>query len=197
MFLRKCKDADRWLAVGLGNPGAEYAHTRHNAGFDTLDIFIEKLSAGPQKNRFESMFCEGKLGNTRVIAAKPQTYMNLSGKAVYALSSFYKIPVSRIIIISDDISLPVGCVRIRRKGSAGGHNGLKDIFAALGTQDIIRIKVGVGERADKREDLKNHVLSRIAECDKEEYGRALEKAAAAAEDIIENGIDHAMNKYSK
>ncbi len=195
--MRKCKDADRWLAVGLGNPGAEYAHTRHNAGFDALDIFTEKLSAGPQKNKFDSVFCEGKLGDTRVIAAKPQTYMNLSGRAVYALSSFYKIPVSRIIIISDDIAIPVGCVRIRRKGSAGGHNGLKDIFAALGTQEIIRIKVGVGDRADKREDLKNHVLSKIGECDAEEYGRALEKAAAAAEDIIENGIDHAMNKYSK
>ena len=152
MFLGSKRGAERFLVVGLGNPGLQYEKTRHNAGFEALDLFSQDFNIELSKHRFDAVFGEGKIGDSRVIAAKPQTYMNLSGKAVSALSRFYKIPVNRIIIISDDISLPVGNIRIRRKGSAGGHNGLKDIFELMGTEEITRIKIGVGGMEEKSGD---------------------------------------------
>ncbi len=197
MLFRFKKTAERYLAVGLGNPGLEYENTRHNAGFCALDILAKDISAQLTKHRMDAIFGEGAAAGRRIIAAKPQTYMNNSGRAVKALSDFYKIPPERIIIISDDITLPVGNVRIRRKGSAGGHNGLKDIFELMGTEEITRIKIGVGERANKDSDLVKHVLGKIPDELLPDFRRATDAAAKAAVDIIINGIDHAMNKYSK
>ena len=183
--------------MGLGNPGLQYEKTRHNAGFEALDLFSQDFNIELSKHRFDAVFGEGKIGDSRVIAAKPQTYMNLSGKAVAALSRFYKIPAKRIIIISDDISLPVGNIRIRRKGSAGGHNGLKDIFELMGTEEITRIKIGVGGMEEKSGDLVKHVLGKIPAEKAEIYENAKHSAAKAAADIIKNGVDHAMNEFSK
>ena len=197
MFFGFIKSAERYLVVGLGNPGLQYENTRHNAGFCALDIFAKDISAALTKRRFSALFGEGTVAGKKTIAAKPQTFMNLSGKAVKELSDFYKIPPERIIIISDDIALPVGVVRIRRKGSAGGHNGLKDIFELMGTEDITRIKIGVGERANPESDLVKHVLGKIPAEQSADFERAVNAAAKAAADIIENGVDHAMNTYSK
>ena len=197
MFFTKGKGDGRYLVVGLGNPGIEYENTRHNAGFIVLDKFASLMDVSLTKRKFEAVFGEGKAEDKKIIAAKPQTYMNNSGRAVAEISAFYKIPTDRIIIISDDISLPVGNIRIRRKGSDGGHNGLKDIFELLGTEDIVRIKVGVGERENKQSDLVKHVLGRIPKEKEQEYNTATDNAAKAALDIILNGIDHAMNLYSK
>ena len=197
MFLGSKRGAERFLVVGLGNPGLQYEKTRHNAGFEALDLFSQDFNIELSKHRFDAVFGEGKIGDIRVIAAKPQTYMNLSGKAVAALSRFYKIPVNRIIIISDDISLPVGNIRIRRKGSAGGHNGLKDIFELMGTEEITRIKIGVGGMEEKSGDLVKHVLGKIPAEKAEIYENAKHSAAKAAADIIKNGVDHAMNEFSK
>lgn len=197
MFLGSKRGAERFLVVGLGNPGLQYEKTRHNAGFEALDKFTQDFNIELSKHRFDAVFGEGKIGDSRVIAAKPQTYMNLSGKAVAALSRFYKIPVNRIIIISDDISLPVGNIRIRRKGSAGGHNGLKDIFELMGTEEITRIKIGVGGMEEKSGDLVKHVLGKIPAEKAEIYENAKCSAAKAAADIIKNGVDHAMNEFSK
>ena len=197
MFFGSKRGAERFLVVGLGNPGLQYEKTRHNAGFEALDLFSQDFNIELSKHRFDAVFGEGKIGDNRVIAAKPQTYMNLSGKAVSALSRFYKIPVNRIIIISDDISLPVGNIRIRRKGSAGGHNGLKDIFELMGTEEITRIKIGVGGMEEKSGDLVKHVLGKIPAEKAEIYENAKHSAAKAAADIIKNGVDHAMNEFSK
>lgn len=197
MLFKGKGDTLRYLAVGLGNPGLQYENTRHNAGFMAADILAEKISAGPVKNKFDAVYREGTAGDIRVVVCKPQTYMNLSGKAVVALAGFYKIPPERIIIISDDINLPVGNIRIRRKGSAGGHNGLKDIFELMGTEDIMRIRIGVGERKDRGSDLADHVLGKIPSDQAEEFSEALTNAADAVTDILKNGIDHAMNRYSK
>lgn len=197
MFFKSKKSAFDYLVVGLGNPGLEYAKTRHNAGFMAIDKLAEDIGASFNKNKHSALFGEGNINGKRVLLAKPQTYMNNSGEAVGALSSFYKIPVENIIIMFDDISLDVGVIRIRRKGSAGGHNGIKDIIEVLGTEEISRIKIGVGERIDKSSDLKNHVLGKISKGDLENFDEATKKAVSAVKEIISRGIDSAMNKYSR
>ncbi len=197
MFFKSKKSAFDYLVVGLGNPGLEYAKTRHNAGFMAIDKLAEDIGAAFNKNKHSALFGEGNINGKRVLLAKPQTYMNNSGEAVGALSSFYKIPVENIIIMFDDISLDVGVIRIRRKGSAGGHNGIKDIIEVLGTEEIMRIKIGVGERIDKSSDLKNHVLGKISKGDLENFDEATKKAVSAVKEIISRGIDSAMNKYSR
>ncbi|MBQ6714358.1 MAG: aminoacyl-tRNA hydrolase [Clostridia bacterium] len=197
MFFKSKKSAFDYLVVGLGNPGLEYAKTRHNAGFMAIDKLAEDIGAAFNKNKHSALFGEGNINGKRVLLAKPQTYMNNSGEAVGALSSFYKIPVENIIIMFDDISLDIGVIRIRRKGSAGGHNGIKDIIEVLGTEEIMRIKIGVGERIDKSSDLKNHVLGKISKGDLENFDEATKKAVSAVKEIISRGIDSAMNKYSR
>lgn len=197
MIFKKREENERYLVVGLGNPGLQYEKTRHNSGFLAADILAKNIGADFSKNKFDAVYGEGSFEGKKIIVAKPQTYMNLSGKAVVALSGFYKIPTEKIIIISDDISLPVGNIRIRRKGSAGGHNGLKDIIELMGTEEIARIKIGVGERENRDSDLKNHVLGKIPEEKSADFNAALGNAADAAADIISNGIEHAMNKFSK
>ena len=185
------------MIVGLGNPGMQYENTRHNAGFLGVDALCKKTGVKLNKHKFEAQFGETTISGKRVIIVKPQTFMNNSGRAVSAISRFYKIPADRIIVMFDDISLPVGNIRIRRKGSAGGHNGIKDIIELMGTENIMRIKIGVGERTSSDYDLKDWVLGRMPKELSAEFERAFQNAADAAEEIITNGIDSAMNKYSK
>lgn len=190
------KKTEIWLAAGLGNPGTEYEKTRHNAGFMAADKLAVKHGVLFNKHKFDSVYGEFKLDGKRVFILKPQTYMNNSGTAVSAIAKFYKIPAENIIIMFDDISLDVGKLRIRRSGTHGGHNGIKDIIELMGTNDIKRIKIGVGERANRDYDLKDWVLGKFPEEQQEQLDKALDKAAAAAEEIICHGVDSAMNKYN-
>lgn len=195
MFFKK-KDADIWLIAGLGNPGFQYEKTRHNAGFMAADKIAEKYGVQFTKRKFDSVYGEFTLGKTKVLLLKPQTYMNNSGSAISAAAKFYRIPTDRIIIMFDDISLDVGKLRMRRKGSHGGHNGIKDIIELMGTDEIMRIKIGVGERTNRDYDLKDWVLGKIPAEVLPEFDKALDRAADAAAEIIQNGIDSAMNKYN-
>ena len=186
-----------FLVVGLGNPGLQYEKTRHNVGFMSADLLMKKEGGEFSKLKMDSHFGECEIGKKRILVMKPQTFMNNSGTAVSAVSKFYKIPIDQIIIISDDISLDVGKIRIRRKGSHGGHNGLKDIFQLLGTDDIMRVKIGVGAKPHPDYDLADWVLGKFPKEDEENLNTALENSVKAIEEIIKRGIDSAMNKYSK
>ena len=197
MLFQKRKATYDFLIVGLGNPGLQYEKTRHNAGFLVMDKLCEKYRFSLSKHKFEAVIGEFNIGDKRILAAKPQTYMNNSGNAVSKIVSFYKIPLEKVIIIFDDISLDIGNIRIRRKGSAGGHNGIKDIIECCGSEEIPRIKIGVDKKPTPEYDLKDFVLSKIP---KEKYGdfeKSLENSVGAVEEMIKNGIDSAMNKYSK
>ena len=160
------------------------------------DKIAEKYGVQFTKRKFDSIYGEFTLGKTKVLLLKPQTYMNNSGSAISAAAKFYKIPTDRIIIMFDDISLDVGKLRMRRKGSHGGHNGIKDIIELMGTDEIMRIKIGVGERTNRDYDLKDWVLGKIPAEVLPEFEKALDRAADAAAEIIQNGIDSAMNKYN-
>ena len=187
---------DIWLIAGLGNPGLQYEKTRHNAGFMAADRLAEKYGAQFNKHKFDAVYTDFKIGDNRILLVKPQTYMNNSGSAVTALLNFYKISTDRLIVMFDDITLDIGKLRLRRKGSHGGHNGIKDIIELAGTDEIMRIKIGVGERENRDYDLKDWVLGKIPEEQMTELNKALDKAALAVEEIITRGIDSAMNKYN-
>ncbi len=185
-----------WLIVGLGNPGLQYENTRHNAGFMTVDRFMKTQNGDFNKNKMQAVFGECSIGGNRVLVAKPQTYMNNSGKAVSAIAKFYKIPLERIIVVCDDINLDIGKIRIRRKGSDGGQKGMRDIIELLGSDEICRIKVGVGKKPHPEYDLVDWVLSKFPKESQNDLESALEKASKALGEIINRGIDSAMNKYS-
>lgn len=185
-----------WMIVGLGNPGLQYETTRHNVGFMAAELLFKEYASGAAKHKFEAEYCECKIGNNKVLVVKPQTYMNNSGRAVTAISSFYKIPHDKMIIVSDDVSLDVGKLRIRRKGSHGGHNGLRDIFELLGTDDIIRIKVGVGKKPHPQYDLADWVLSKFPKEESENLEIALKNTVLAIKEIMSRSVDSAMNKYN-
>lgn len=186
-----------FLVVGLGNPGLQYEKTRHNVGFMSADLLMKKAGGEFTKHKMDSHYGECEIAKKRILVMKPQTFMNNSGTAVSAVSKFYKIPEDKIIIISDDISLDVGKIRIRRKGSHGGHNGLKDIFQLMGTDNIMRVKIGVGAKPHPDYDLADWVLGKFPKEDEENLNTALENSVKAIEEIIKQGIDSAMNKYSK
>lgn len=188
--------SDMWLIAGLGNPGLQYEKTRHNAGFMAADRLAEKHGAQFNKHKSEAVYADFKIGDNRILLVKPQTYMNNSGRAVSALLNFYKIPTDRLIVMFDDITLDIGKLRLRRKGSHGGHNGIKDIIELTGTDDIMRIKIGVGERENRDYDLKDWVLGKIPTEQMTDFNKAIDRAALAAEEIIIRGIDSAMNKYN-
>lgn len=190
------KTEEMWLIAGLGNPGLQYEKTRHNAGFMALEQLAAKYDISFTKHKFEAVFGDGTIAGKRVLLAKPQTYMNNSGRAVSALAAFYKIPPQRVLVLSDDISLDVGKIRVRRKGSAGGHNGLKDIIELLGTEEFARIKIGVGDRPDADRDLADWVLGKVPKAEEEAFAAALEKAALAAVEVLRSGVDSAMNRYN-
>lgn len=185
------------MIAGLGNPGRQYEKTRHNAGFDTLDLLadIHHISMGGTK--YKAVCGNGVIAGQKVLLVKPQTYMNNSGEAIGAILDFYKLdPASQLLVIYDDISLDVGSIRIRKKGSAGGHNGMKNIIAHIGTQEFARIKIGVGEKPPEW-DLVDHVLGRFAKEDRAQVEEAMKDAASAVEYILMDDFAQAMNLYNK
>lgn len=185
-----------WIIAGLGNPGLAYANTRHNAGFMGLDELAKLSSIDVKTKKFKGDCGDGCVGGERCLLLKPGTFMNLSGEAVSAAADFYKIPPEKVVIMYDDITLPPGKLRIRRKGSAGGHNGMKSIIALLGTDQFPRIRIGVGAKPRPDYDLADWVLSKFTQEDTEALGPALQNAAKAAELIVQGKIDEAMNKFS-
>ncbi len=184
------------LIAGLGNPGSKYEHTRHNAGFDTIDQLAARHGIEITKSERKALSGQGVIEGQRVILIKPQTFMNLSGEAVGDFASFYKLdPATQVVIFSDDVELDCGRIRIRKKGSAGGHNGLKNIIEHLGTDQFVRIRVGVGKLAP-HSDMVSHVLGRMSPDDRKLFEEASIHACEACELIIKGDVDAAMNKYN-
>ena len=185
-----------YIIAGLGNPDRKYAGTRHNMGFDAVTALSDKYGIALAKSGFQAKYGQGFINGRKVILMQPQTYMNLSGNAIGPMVNFYQVdPEEELIVIQDDIDLPVGQIRIRAKGSAGGHNGLKDIIRVLGTQNFTRIKIGVGGKPEGG-DLVNHVLGHFTKDDEVLVRKALAQAAEAAVMIMEDGVQAAMNVYN-
>ncbi|MGN0447480.1 MAG: aminoacyl-tRNA hydrolase [Acutalibacteraceae bacterium] len=198
IFKKKFQDTGtyEYLVVGLGNPGRQYEITRHNAGFICLDIISEKYGFKIDRLKFKSLMGEGRIKGHRCLFLKPQTFMNLSGEAVRDAAEFYKIKAENIIVIFDDISLEPGKLRVRRKGSDGGHNGMKNIIYHLKSDLIPRIKIGVGAKPDPEYDLADWVLSRFTKDEAVKIKDAAEKAAQALELMVDGDIDGAMSKVN-
>lgn len=182
-----------FLVVGLGNIGEEYAHTRHNVGFDAVDTIADKFNVPINKAKFKGMYGSFNIGENKVILLKPSTYMNLSGESVLEAVNFYKIKKENIIVLYDDISFEVGRLRIRKKGSAGGHNGIKNIIQNLSSDEFTRVKIGVGQ---PRGDLIKHVLGRFTDKDREIIEDVFKITCDAVEFIINDGAESAMNKFN-
>ncbi len=185
-----------WLIVGLGNPGAKYDGTRHNAGFRALDHYCKVSGQNIDRMKFKALVGEGQFGGARTLFMKPQTFMNLSGEAVRDAAAFYKLDPSHIIVLSDDISLDVGRIRVRGKGSAGGQNGLKNIIYHLNTDQFPRVKIGVGAKPHPDYDLADWVLSRFTNDEQEAIDSAAVRAMQAAEEIVRSGAAAAAQKFN-
>ena len=185
-----------YLIVGLGNPGKQYEGTRHNAGFISLDYIADELNVKVNKVKFKSTVGEARISGKRCLLMKPSTFMNLSGQAVTEAMRFYKLSPQQVIVISDDISLDVGKIRIRRKGSDGGQNGLKNIIYLSGSDEFPRVKVGRGKKPHPDYDLKDWVLSRFTDKDKKLLAERLPDIKGAVECIVSGEIDKAMNLYN-
>ena len=184
-----------YLIVGLGNPGEEYSKTRHNMGFDTIDKLSEKYNIKVTKHKFDGIYGKGEIEGKKVVLLKPQTYMNLSGICVGKYTSFFKLKEEEIIVIYDDIDVPIGNIKIRKQGSAGTHNGMKSVISELCTEKFPRIRIGTGNN-EKKHNLVNYVLEKV---DDEEYtylSKEIEKASEAIGELLKNGIDSAMNKFN-
>ena len=186
-----------YIAVGLGNPGIQYARTRHNAGFMAIDEIAKKYGSQVDRAKFKALVGEIIVGGKRILLMKPQTFMNLSGEAVGEAARFYKLTADRVIVLSDDISLDVGKLRVRRKGSAGGHNGLKSISEHLGTDEYPRIKIGVGQKPHPDYDLASWVLSNFTDKELEALYEAFPIASAGLEKMVSGDIDGAMQICNK
>lgn len=182
-----------YLIVGLGNPGPDYMHTRHNVGFDCLDMLASDIGASLDRTRFRGYFGEGRIGTEKVLLLKPSTYMNLSGESVGEAAAFYKVPPENIILIYDDISLEVGRLRIRKKGSPGGHNGIKSVTAHLGTDAFPRVKIGIG---GPQRDLVRHVLGKFQQEERGIVDRTLSAAKDAVIAMVRTGVDSAISEYN-
>jgi PTH1 family peptidyl-tRNA hydrolase len=185
-----------WIVVFLGNPGPKFAGTRHNVGFLAADKCEKATGASIRRARFKALTDTVRVGDARVLLLKPQTYMNLSGEAVGPAARFYKVPAERVLVISDDVSLPLAKLRVRTKGSAGGHNGLKSIIAALGTEAFPRIKVGVGAPPHPDYDMADWVLGSFKNQDAVDIDQAAQRAWEAAESYIRFGPEKTMDKYN-
>ncbi len=185
-----------FIVVGLGNPGREYEQTRHNIGFITINALAEKYGVKIDHLKFNALTASAMIGTEKVLFMKPQTYMNNSGEAVGEAARFYKVPPENILVISDDINFEPGFMRIRRKGSAGGHNGLKSIINHLGSEDFPRIKMGVGAKVHPDEDLADHVLGKFNREDIDTMNDTIKKAVHASELIVSGDFDEAMNLYN-
>lgn len=186
-----------YIIVGLGNPGRQYQNTRHNIGFDVVDVMALKNNITVGERKHKALIGKGFVGGQKVVLVKPQTYMNLSGESVREVIDFYKIDEkSELIVISDDVSLDVGQIRIRKKGSAGGHNGLKNIILHLGHDEFQRVKMGVGEKPAGY-DLADYVLGHFPKEEREIMDESVKRAADAVEIMVMDGADAAMNQYNK
>ena len=185
------------IVVGLGNPGADYAETRHNAGFAAIDYIAERTGVRIDRVKFHALVTECMIGAPRVLLMKPTTFMNNSGVAVAEASSFYKIPAGNIVVLHDEISFEPGLFRIRRKGSAGGHNGLKSIIERIGSDAFPRVKIGVGKKPTPEYDLADWVLGKMPVRDREAVAARFPDIYSSVELIIGGSIDEAMNKFSK
>ena len=184
-----------YLIVGLGNPENEYAHTRHNMGFDTINQIAKNNNIQITKNKFKGL-CESTIiQNQKVILLKPQTYINLSGESVKEVAEFYNLKPEEIIVIYDDIDIEKGHIKIRKKGGAGSHNGMKSVVEELQSTDFARIRVGIGQ-PEFKSDMINYVIGKVSQEEQEILQQGVEKAAKAVEEILKNGIDIAMNKFN-
>ena len=183
-----------YIIVGLGNPGKQYENTRHNMGFLAVDLLAEKYNIDVNKIKFKALVGEGRIAGQKVLLVKPQPYMNLSGEAVRQAMDFYKIDPEELIVIYDDIDIPTGTFRIRKKGSPGTHNGMRNIFQHIQTNDFPRIRVGIG--SGKKDNLAGYVTGGISKSEQEILADVLKNSADAAACIIEKGIDKAMNEYN-
>ena len=195
-FGRNRETGAEWLVVGLGNPGEKYENTRHNVGFLTVDELAGRLDIPVQKLKYRALTNTARLGGAPVLLMKPVTFMNLSGEAVGQAAAFYKIPPERVLVISDDVSLPAGKLRIRRQGSAGGHNGLKNIIAQLGSQEFGRIRIGVGEKPSPDADLAAWVLGRFSPDDRKALEGRFDDIEQAARMVMDGEIEKAMSRFN-
>lgn len=184
-----------YLIVGLGNPEEEYSKTRHNMGFNVINKIADKYGIEVNKKKFDALYGDGVIEGEKVILLKPQTYMNLSGRAIVQVVNFYKIPLENVIVIYDDIDVEPGLIRIRKKGSSGSHNGMKSVIAELNSEEFARIRVGIG-KPEYAHDMINYVIGAVPEEEQIKLEEGVEKAKEATIEILKNGIDIAMNKFN-
>ena len=187
---------DCWLIVGLGNPGKEYAATKHNCGFRAIDLIAQSLNCNIDKGKFQGLYGQTTYNGAKLYLLKPQTFMNLSGRSVLQLSAYFNIPPQRIIVLFDDISLEPGRLRVRADGSAGGHNGIKSIIGELGSQAFPRVKIGVGAKPHPEFELADWVLSAFSASEEKALVPALDRAADAALSIIDRGVPETANRFN-
>jgi PTH1 family peptidyl-tRNA hydrolase len=183
------------LVVGLGNPGRSYRWTRHNMGFLLVEQLARRHGIELSRRGLQSLYGRGRIGEEQVVLAKPQTYMNLSGEAVDRLLRFFKIPPEDLIVLHDDLDLPPGNVRIRRRGGHGGHRGVKSIIERLGREDFLRVKIGIGRPTNLEQDPTDFVLAPLSKAEKEAFGQQIEKSAEVVELLIREGPETAMNRF--
>lgn len=184
-----------YLIIGLGNPEEKYGKTRHNMGFNVINKLSNKYGIEVNKKKFEGLCGDGIIEGEKIILLKPQTYMNLSGKSIAQVVNFYKIQLENIIVIYDDIDIEPGLIRIRKKGSSGSHNGMKSVIAELGTEEFMRVRVGIG-KPKYEGDMINYVIGGVSEQEQKELEIGVEKAKEAVIEILKSGIDIAMNKFN-
>ncbi|MGI6777323.1 MAG: aminoacyl-tRNA hydrolase [Acetivibrionales bacterium] len=185
-----------FIVAGLGNPGSRFENTRHNVGFETVDVLAEKYGINIKKLKHKALIGDGRIGADKVILVKPQTYMNLSGDSIREIIEWYKTPVENLIIIYDDIDLPLGKLRIRPKGSSGTHNGMKSVIYQLQSDEFPRVRIGIGSPPENY-DMVDYVIGRFTDEERNTIDKMVKLAAEAVEEIIKAGIDPAMNKYNR
>ncbi len=199
LFRRQKKEPgyaeDTYVIIGLGNPGKEYENTRHNMGYKAIDVLSYDENIEIRKKKFHSLIGQGKIAGKKAVLVKPETYMNRSGIAARETAMWYDVPSQNVIVIYDDIDLPIGAIRIRKSGGAGTHNGMKSVLSELGTRDFIRIRIGVGA-AEANEDLIDRVIGKVPKEEQAMLEKAAREAADAARDIIVIGVDNAMNRHN-
>lgn len=186
---------DRFLVVGLGNPGPRYAATRHNAGFFVVDLLAERLGGRFKAHKARADVLEARLADVPIVLVKPRSYMNESGGPVVAVSRFYKVPVERLVVVHDDLDLPYGALRLKRGGGDGGHNGLRSATAALGSKEYLRVRFGIG-RPPGRQDPAEFVLREFSSAERKDLAFHVDRAADAAEALLANGLEAAQNIYN-
>lgn len=184
-----------YLVVGLGNPEADYSNTRHNMGFDTINKIAEKYDITINRKKFEGLYGDGVIDGEKVVLLKPQTFMNLSGKSIIQFIDFYKLEINRVIVIYDDIDVEKGKIKIRKKGSAGSHNGMKSVISELKTEEFCRVRVGIG-KPEYKDDMINYVIGAIPEEERIVLEEGTKIAVEAVIEILKNGMDIAMNKFN-